>query len=260
MARDIQKLKEHQKRWYQENKKKVMSRTKNRRRNAEESAVKSLYTGVILNTHLWSFWIKEKIRNISYDLTANEAFNLMIQRCYYCGDFATTLDRLDSNLTHTLDNCVGSCIFCNKSKGAQDPMTFILQAVYRRRFIYYKDEDIWHDNTSKTWFYKYQANALKQGRKFELTKEQFNLFIVGNCHYCKRSPSKGKFFGIDKLIPDDGYIMSNCVTACASCNYSKRDSLLEEFTLRDERITEKYLAGYFNDMPSFPKNTSNFKS
>ncbi|AGE59071.1 hypothetical protein PBCVOR070422_353R [Paramecium bursaria Chlorella virus OR0704.2.2] len=260
--KDSQKLKEYKQKHYQDNKQTLNQLAQARREEARQSAYDSLIAGVILDMRLWNLWFNKKDdkKNKTYDLTALEAFDLMKQQCFYCGEFAITLDRLDSNLPHTIENCVGCCIFCNRSKGAQDPMAFILQAVYRRRFIYYEDEDIWHDNTSKSWFYKYQSRALKQGRNFELTKEQFKQLINGICHYCKRSSLQGKCFGIDKLIPDDGYIMSNCVTACASCNYSKRDSMLEDFTLRDERITERYLAGYFDDMPSFPKNTSNFKS
>lgn len=258
--KDVQKQKDYQKQHYQKNKKLVHQRRQERRKEAYQNAYKSLLIGAILDMRLWKIWFNDKDKNKSaYELSATEAFNLIKQRCFYCGDFATTLDRLDSNLTHTVENCVGCCECCNKSKGAQDPLTFILQSVYRRRFVYYKDEDIWLMNTKKPRLRGYKENAFKQGQKFELTEEQFEKFITDECHYCKRSPSQDKFFGIDKLVPDDGYTMINCVTACASCNYSKRDSLPNDFALRDEHITERYLAGYFDILPSIPKNISVFK-
>jgi 5-methylcytosine-specific restriction endonuclease McrA len=258
--KDPQKQKEYQQKHYQANKQLVYQRNKSRREEARQSSYDSLIIGSILDMKLWKLWIKDKDTNTSYDLSATESFILMMKRCFYCGEFATTLDRLDSTLTHTVENCVSCCSFCNQSKGAIDPKTFIFQAVYRRQFIYYDiDSDIWCDNKTKPCFNTYKMIAIRQQRSFELTKDQFDEFVVDKCHYCQRSPPAGKFFGIDKLVPDDGYVMVNCVTACVSCNRAKWDASVEEFTLRDERITQRYLAGYFDDMPSIPKNIHYYK-
>ncbi|AGE50832.1 hypothetical protein PBCVCVB1_408R [Paramecium bursaria Chlorella virus CVB-1] len=285
MGRDIQKQKEYQKiyqkEYYQRNKQKVLDRMKeyenpnpdNRRKylnerqkkidqQIRENAIQSLYIGLIINLSVWSTWFRKKAcasKNIIYDMNDLDAFYLMVKRCFYCGEFATTLDRLDSNLTHNVENCVGCCSYCNTSKGAMDPMSFILQTVYRRTYLYYNDKDIWHDNKNKPSWGKAKRAVLAQNRTFDLSKEQYNKYLIGNCHYCKRHPPPGKFFGIDKLVPDDGYTIDNCVTACASCNWSKWDASVEEFTLRDERITQRYLGGYFDDMPSIPKNISHLK-
>ncbi|AGE48806.1 hypothetical protein PBCVAP110A_407R [Paramecium bursaria Chlorella virus AP110A] len=258
--KDPQKQKECQQQWYQTNKQAVYQRGKARRIEARQSANDSLISGHIIDMRLWNLWFNNKAKNKSaYDLSATEAFNLIKQRCFYCGDFATTLDRLDSTLAHNAENCVGCCLFCNSSKGAMDPMTFIFQAVYRRTFIYYDSKDIWGDNRAKPRLYSYKENASKQNRKFELTQSQFDEFIIGECHYCQRSPLRGKFFSIDKLIPDDGYTLDNCVTACISCNCAKWTASVEEFTLRDERITQRYLTGYFDDMPKIPRHISYYK-
>jgi 5-methylcytosine-specific restriction endonuclease McrA len=224
-----------------------------------DNANKSLLAGNILNLEDWIRWFNNKndvSRYTIYDISPYDAFNLMVQRCLYCGDIAMTLDRLDSCLSHTSTNCVGCCSDCNQSKGAMDPLTFVLQAVYRRKFIYYEDDYIWHNNKYKPNYGTYKSKADKQGRTFSLTKDQFNNFTNGMCHYCKRYPPKGKFFGIDKINPDDGYVMINCVTACASCNWAKWDSMPDEFSLREERISERYLAGYFNMIPYIPKNVN----
>lgn len=258
--KDIQKQKKYQQDHYQRNKQLVYSRSEQRRIEAKESAMKSLYAKNIIDMRLFKLWFNDKKKDRApYDISPTDAFNLMIQRCFYCGEFAITLDRLNSKLNHTLDNCVGCCVFCNVSKQATDPLTFILRAVYRRTFAYYEDNDIWYDNKTKPRWDMYKARAKRQNRSFELTKEQFNKLIVGQCHYCKRHSSTSKFFGIDKIYPDDGYTLDNCVTACANCNLSKLDANPDEFTLRDERITQRYLAGYFDDLSSIPKNTSNQK-
>jgi len=281
MSRDEQKQKDYQKDYYDKNKQRVLNRVKNyihpdpqRRKLIQkksgdkviqaqlDNAVNSLCVGIILNITLWTRWFGKKSSHKEriYDIDAVSAFNMMVQRCFYCGYLAMTIDRLDSNLTHTLENCVGCCVFCNASKGAKDPLTFILQAVYRRRFIYYEDDEIWHDNKHKPSITKYTNNSSNTNRPFELTNDQFNKLIVGQCHYCKRQSPMGKFFGIDKVSPDDGYTLDNCVSACASCNWAKWDYSMENFTLRDERITERYLAGYFDDLPSIPKHITQRKT
>ena len=232
-------------------------RCSNKKIQAYESAFKSLCVGIILNIKYWLFFWNKKTKDekiFPYNISAEDGFEMMKKRCFYCGDFATSIDRLDNTLHHTLDNCVGCCEFCNISKQATDPLTFILRAVYRRTFTYYEDDDIWHNNKNKPRLDKYKAKVDAQNRAFELTQEQFNKFVISKCHYCKRQPPIGKFFGIDKIYPDDGYTLNNCVTACASCNRDKWGATLDEFTLRDEQITTRYLAGYFDDLPSIPKH------
>ncbi|APC25678.1 hypothetical protein BST79_gp165 [Only Syngen Nebraska virus 5] len=277
----LDKQKYYQRDYYDKNRQKVLNRVKNYihpdplhrkliknksgdkiRKEQLDNAVKSLCVGIILNTTLWSLWFNKKSSHTEriYDIDAISAFNIMSCGCFYCGYLALTIDRLDSNLPHISKNCVGCCVFCNSSKGAKDPLTFILQAVYRRRFIYYADDEIWYDNKYKPSITKYINNSSKTNRQFELTSEQFNKLIVGQCHYCKRQPPIGKYFGIDKISPDDGYTLNNCVSACASCNWAKWDCSVEEFTLRDERITERYLVGYFDTLPVIPKNIQQRKT
>lgn len=255
-------IKKQQREYYNRNKEKIKYKHNQYTKKLQDNAWQSLVLGIIIDIKLWDIWFTQKQTNkndATYDLTSYEAFELMAKKCFYCNDIATTLDRLNSNLTHTTENSVGCCDFCNRSKGAKDPLTFILQVVYRRRFIYYEDEDIWNDNTYKATISGYKRKAQRQKTKFDLSQLEFDALIKGNCHYCKRFPQKSKFIGIDRLFPDDGYVINNCVSACASCNHAKWDASLEEFTLRDERITQRYLSGQFEDMPYITKNISYLK-
>jgi 5-methylcytosine-specific restriction endonuclease McrA len=233
-----------------------------RKQQAYESAFKSLCVGIILNIKYWLFFWNKKTTDekiFPYDISAEDGFEMMKKRCFYCGDLATSIDRLDNTLHHTLDNCVGCCDACNFGKQATDPLTFILRAVYRRTFIYYDYDVIWYNNKNKPRLDKYKSKVDAQNRAFDLSNEQFNKFIVGQCHYCKRQPPTGKFFGIDKVSPNDGYTLDNCVSSCASCNRDKWESAVEDFTLRDERITTRYLEGYFDDLTSIPKHINHIK-
>jgi 5-methylcytosine-specific restriction endonuclease McrA len=222
------------------------------------NAVTSVTQKLMLDKHMWTLWFKDKTsnRNRNYVLTEIEAFDLMIKDCYYCGDIALSIDRLDSDREHTLDNCVGCCVACNSSKGAIDPKTFVLQAVYRTTFEYPESNDIWCERKRKSQISLYKFNAKRQNKKFELTKEQFEKFINGICAYCRRTPKSGSYFGIDKIDPNEGYTNENCVTACTSCNWAKWDQSVDDFIARDKRITDRYLTGCFDDIPHVEKNTS----
>lgn len=259
MVWDKEREQDYHKQYYEENKKIKLQQVSERYYQIKESILLSLTTKKMHDIICWKLWFRKKA-NDSYkpcSVSPEAAFNLMIQGCFYCGDFATTLDRLDSTLEHSLENCVGCCEFCNRSKAACDPMSFILRAVYRRIFVYYEDDDIWNDNIRMPLFSTYEKNVQKKQLPFKLTQEKFKELCTSACWYCKRHPS---VVGIDKIWPDNGYILDNCVPCCQSCNMDKLDASLEEFTIRDERITSRYLYGSFDEIPHVKKNASRFKN
>ena len=66
--------------------------------------------------------------------------------------------------------------------------------------------------------YKYSAE-LKQ-LVFEFTKEEFVQIVKSPCNYCGIIQEKG-FNGIDRIDSKIGYIIDNCVSCCAMCNFMK---------------------------------------
>lgn len=236
--------------------KKIRVYHQRRRDKLKDNAIASVTQKNMIDEILFTRWFTRKSSFKNCELTVMEAFDLMIKDCYYCGDIALSIDRLDSDKDHSLDNCVGCCINCNKSKGAVDPITFILQAVYRTTFEYPEDDNIWYEMKTKPNALTYKTNAGKQGKPYDLTKEHFEALIIDTCKYCHRSPKPGAFFGIDKTDPNGGYDTQNCVTACTSCNWAKWDQNIDEFVSRDRRITDRYLTGCFDDIKHVCKNTS----
>lgn len=93
----------------------------------------------------------------------------------------------------------------------------------------------------------YKQAAKSKGRDFELTREEFKSLIDDDCHYCgcapfntMRSRTHGddyKYNGIDRKDNSLGYIVSNCVTACAICNQAKHRFSYDEFMVWINRIT-----------------------
>ena len=59
-----------------------------------------------------------KRRNLDFQLTKEEFYNITSQPCHYCGNFQNYngIDRIDSTKGYYLQNCVPCCDICNKMK------------------------------------------------------------------------------------------------------------------------------------------------
>ena len=107
----------------------------------------------------------------------------------------------------------------------------------------------------KAIFVEYKNNA--DGRKipFNLTFEEFNSLISGDCYYCGQSPQirNGGHFekrkhkdqpdlytnGVDRKDSSDGYTSDNCVSCCSKCNLMKNVYSIDEF-LNHVKIIHEY--------------------
>ena len=95
--------------------------------------------------------------------------------------------------------------------------------------------------------YNHAVRINKNRRPFELSYEEFMAFMrEEKCHYCKgpilREPYPTKKPGnkhitytgyyLDRKNPKIGYVRTNCVSCCTSCNWLKSDKFThEEFVL-----------------------------
>lgn len=87
----------------------------------------------------------------------------------------------------------------------------------------------------------YNTRAKKKGVHFELTKEDWELLVKGDCKYCKRSPTT--WFGIDRVIPTQGYVLGNIASCCFDCNVDKLDDDVANMCARNERIADRVDVG-----------------
>ena len=255
-------LQEKAKEYYEKNKEQIndkkkeyneRNKVKNNERDAKyredrrKHAYDSITSGSIIDQHKWDLWcnlIRGSYTKYPYsdDFTNGNMFEMMVQGCFYCGDIATSIDRIDSTLDHTPGNCVGSCNGCNYSKGAADPSTFIRKAYYRAREKYYDDDaDIWYVYKQKPRLDNYKIRAKKQSVPFDLTKEDWERLVKGDCEYCKRSPIT--WFGVDRVIPTKGYVLTNVVSCCYDCNIDKLDNDIDTMIARNERIITHVVSG-----------------
>jgi len=95
--------------------------------------------------------------------------------------------------------------------------------------------------------YTERAKNHKKQLAFSLTKDEFRALTDAPCHYCgalnscesKAKPSANGAYirnGIDRLNSDVGYVLSNCVSCCKTCNIMKRDMPYDVFLAQIERI------------------------
>jgi hypothetical protein len=104
-----------------------------------------------------------------------------------------------------------------------------------------------------TLFSRYKYNAKVRNIYFDESiefKEEFRRLTKENCHYCNIEPKQlvisrrkqsteegiehGKYIynGIDRINNSIGYIISNVVSCCGTCNYAKSNFFTyEEFKL-----------------------------
>lgn len=102
----------------------------------------------------------------------------------------------------------------------------------------------------------YQQAAKRRELSWELSNEQFQDFINKSCHYCGQLPSrlynpyqyqkKPKnnlrqnadilINGIDRIDPEKGYSLDNCVPCCQDCNYGKHTKTQKAFLMWINRV------------------------
>ena len=256
--KDPAEAKKYQQDYYQKNKERKIAEARERYQNNKETkqesvakrykerkqhGMNSIINRSIIDRRKWDMWCNEikrcaAKRNNSHpysdDFTNDIMFEMMIKGCFYCGDIATTIDRIDSKLGHTIDNCVGCCLGCNISKGASDPNTFVKKAYYRARGEYYDDDtDIWYVHKQKPRMDQYK----RKGVPFELTKDEWEKLVVGDCAYCHRSPIA--WFGVDRIVPSRGYVSNNVASCCLDCNTDKLEDDVDIMHKRNERIARR---------------------
>lgn len=107
--------------------------------------------------------------------------------------------------------------------------------------------------SAKVIYRNYIKNAKKRKILFELTFDDFQMYLNKNCYYCNSIPelrnnkfvTNYRYNGLDRLDSNLGYTLINCVTCCSSCNYGKHTLNFHEFK---EWIQKCYLNLFKNNV------------
>lgn len=77
----------------------------------------------------------------------------------------------------------------------------------------------------------------KRNWGFTLSEEEFIRIVTQMCYYCGESEPKG-FVGIDRINNTEGYIQTNCVPCCQTCNFMKGKLSYTSFINKIRAINE----------------------
>lgn len=92
----------------------------------------------------------------------------------------------------------------------------------------------------KQLIWAYKRGAIKRNLDYSINEEEFYNITQQNCHYCNIVPSlytssdKSKnrqylYNGIDRKDNNLGYVISNCLPCCKTCNRAKHTLGYNEF-------------------------------
>ncbi len=94
-------------------------------------------------------------------------------------------------------------------------------------------------NPVQSMYRAYTSRSKRKRNAFELSYEQFEKLLLGDCFYCGIEPSsiyknrgynKGIVYnGIDRIDSSKGYIKENVVPCCWQCNCAKQSFSVDEF-------------------------------
>lgn len=89
---------------------------------------------------------------------------------------------------------------------------------------------------------KAKRNAKQRHKDWNLTFEEYSLFLNKDCYYCAGQLGSTVFYGsgLDRLNNDLGYYVNNIVACCKYCN-SLRNNFL---TVEETKLLVKTLIDY----------------
>jgi 5-methylcytosine-specific restriction endonuclease McrA len=85
---------------------------------------------------------------------------------------------------------------------------------------------------------QYRQKAQRKSREWDLSQQAFAALVTDSCHYCGLTPESPAINGVDRLDSARGYTEENVVTACAQCNYAKRNQSTEQFLAWAKRLAD----------------------
>ena len=93
---------------------------------------------------------------------------------------------------------------------------------------------------------RFYGGYKRHGKHFELSFEEFKTLAKQNCHYCGVPPERErsskdrkytlKLNGVDRVDNLVGYVLSNCVPCCSTCNGMKSDLPVGQFLTHINKI------------------------
>jgi hypothetical protein len=179
-----------------------------------------------------------KYRRLSFSLSREQFIDLVNGNCFYCAnketDTLTGIDRKDSKLGYDLENCVSCCKICNYMKGSCQLNVFIGRIHHILSYHNLVDggslnNELFKDHINNKTQTTYKQSAIKRGKKWDLSLEDFKEEVLKPCSICGKENTDTHHNGIDRIDNSEGYISGNIQSCCGECNYMKRELDMSSF-------------------------------
>ncbi len=197
---------------------------------------------------LYDYKKSAKKRNLIFELSDEEFFNIVKSPCHYCeyNDSVIGVDRKNSNKGYIKTNVLPCCEQCNlmKNDSSYDNFLSICEhiATINNKFNGKLNHKLFHISPNGQ-FARFRGDAERRNIKFELTKDKLKTIVLKPCAYCKSSEA-GYYGegagGIDRVDSTIGYLASNCVPCCYICNQMKLNYSKDDFINQCIKITKKF--------------------
>jgi hypothetical protein len=200
-------------------------------------------TNVNIRLNQYKKFAEEK--RIKWELTDDEAINLINGNCKFCDDYITDnnincISRIIIEEGFTIDNVCSSCSMCNRMKGKASADVLIKRCKHIAREFFIEERpdledfnfpEVFDDITGST-YNAYKSAAIEvRNKEFLLTEEQYYEIKSAPCFYCGKDNSDTHTNGIDRYDNSNKtYAMDGgCVSCCGTCNCMKLKYIAEEF-------------------------------
>jgi len=176
-------------------------------------------------------------KNLPFEITEEEYSIIVVDNCRYCGGLQDRgfngIDRIDSRLGYTVENCVSCCKMCNYMKKSLPNNVFIKCVEH----ILTYNGIIENGNLYPTLFANYKGSTFNDYKNrsknknlpFEIDETTFSTIRIEECYICGKKTDENHKNGIDRVNNEFGYIEGNVKSCCGNCNYMKRDYNLDDF-------------------------------
>jgi len=177
-------------------------------------------------------------RNLAFDLSLEQFESFIKEPCHYCGEFTfdcniNGIDRIDSTIHYTLNNCVSCCNMCNMMKNTLHESTFLARVEHMLMHLQLITDGQMHpeifSNYAGNSFCNYKKRAEKKQIEFTIDNNDFRYFRGSNCYLCGKPSDENHNNGIDRFDNGMGYVYENCRPCCADCNFMKKHYPYDEF-------------------------------
>jgi len=212
-----------------------------------------------INIHYGVYVNSARTKKLDFSISKEEYLEMVVKPCYYCGILQEKgfngMDRLDSNGSYSVENCVSCCETCNMMKGTSGPTIFIRRAEHILTNLGIIEGRLTPEvfvNVKNVSYSSYNKRAQEKGLDFTITREEFYQKASEPCYICGKETTDEHKNGIDRFDNTNGYTADNIKSCCWSCNFIKKNKKYDD-------VIEK-LCSIYEYQSTKPKSESNDES